>query len=123
MLARLEELVARPGAPNLYWALTALPRPLVGLRDADGDRAAAGRDTSSPSSTDLDRPRTEAEWSSLLTSGSSTGSTRLSEVVSTRRHRRRHSPRWRSLDAAGFKARYLAEAKRALEGRPARPGR
>jgi hypothetical protein len=28
----LDEMVAQPGCPNLYWALTDLPRPLVGLR-------------------------------------------------------------------------------------------
>ncbi len=33
MIDRLVELVARPGAPNLYWALTTLPRPLMDLRD------------------------------------------------------------------------------------------
>jgi hypothetical protein len=27
--ARLEELIAQPGAPNLYWALTMLPRPFI----------------------------------------------------------------------------------------------
>jgi hypothetical protein len=27
--ARLEELIAQPGAPNLYWALTMLPRPFL----------------------------------------------------------------------------------------------
>ncbi|NOX53274.1 MAG: hypothetical protein GXP27_02320 [Planctomycetes bacterium] len=28
------ELIQQPGAPNLYWALTMLPRPFVDLRDA-----------------------------------------------------------------------------------------
>jgi hypothetical protein len=28
----VEELIGQPGTPNLYWALTALPRPLVSLR-------------------------------------------------------------------------------------------
>jgi hypothetical protein len=28
----LEELIGSPGAPNLYWALTVLPRPLVSVR-------------------------------------------------------------------------------------------
>ncbi len=28
----LEEMIAQPGCPNLYWALTALPDPLVDLR-------------------------------------------------------------------------------------------
>jgi hypothetical protein len=32
MLAQLEELVQQPGAPNLYWALTTLPRPFGDLR-------------------------------------------------------------------------------------------
>ena len=34
MLHRAEELIARPGAPNLYWALTTLPRPLVDAKPA-----------------------------------------------------------------------------------------
>ncbi len=33
-LTRLEELIGQPGAPNLYWALTALPDPVVPLRNA-----------------------------------------------------------------------------------------
>jgi hypothetical protein len=32
MLVQLEELLRQPGAPNLYWALTDLPRPFVDLR-------------------------------------------------------------------------------------------
>jgi hypothetical protein len=32
MFVQLEELVSLPDAPNLYWALTAIPRPLVPLR-------------------------------------------------------------------------------------------
>lgn len=31
MAQRLEELIQQPGAPNLYWALTALPTPLIDL--------------------------------------------------------------------------------------------
>lgn len=34
MLAQLEELIQQPGAPNLYWALTDLPRPFFDLRKA-----------------------------------------------------------------------------------------
>jgi hypothetical protein len=34
MSQRIEELIAQPGAPNLYWALTALPQPLIDLRPA-----------------------------------------------------------------------------------------
>ncbi len=32
VLATCHDLIARPGAPNLYWALTTLPRPLFNLR-------------------------------------------------------------------------------------------
>ena len=32
LLQQVEEWVQTPGSPNLYWALTALPRPLVNLR-------------------------------------------------------------------------------------------
>jgi hypothetical protein len=32
MMAQLEELIQQPGAPNLYWALTDLPRPFADLR-------------------------------------------------------------------------------------------
>ena len=32
MLDRLEEFIQQPGAPNLYWPLTDLPRPLFDLR-------------------------------------------------------------------------------------------
>jgi hypothetical protein len=32
MCSQVEELIQAPGSPNLYWALTALPRPLVSLR-------------------------------------------------------------------------------------------
>jgi hypothetical protein len=33
----LEEMVQQPGAPNLYWALTDLPDPLVSLRMGSGE--------------------------------------------------------------------------------------
>jgi hypothetical protein len=39
-LGTLEEMVQQPGCPNLYWALTDLPSPLVDLRKGlQGDRA------------------------------------------------------------------------------------
>jgi hypothetical protein len=34
MLSRVEEMVQLPDAPNLYWALTTLPTPLIDLRPA-----------------------------------------------------------------------------------------
>ncbi|HUY31990.1 MAG TPA: hypothetical protein VMV69_04355 [Pirellulales bacterium] len=32
MSSRLRDLIQQPGAPNLYWALTTLPDPLIDLR-------------------------------------------------------------------------------------------
>jgi hypothetical protein len=38
-LGPLEEMVGQPGAPNLFWALTTLPNPLIDLRKgAQGER-------------------------------------------------------------------------------------
>ncbi|MFO0846733.1 MAG: hypothetical protein U0797_30950, partial [Gemmataceae bacterium] len=42
-LAPLEEMLEQPGCPNLYWALTDLPNPLVSLdRGMDGERLLIG---------------------------------------------------------------------------------
>jgi hypothetical protein len=44
-LGTLEEMVQQPGCPNLYWALTDLPCPLVELRaGVQGDRTALAAD-------------------------------------------------------------------------------
>jgi hypothetical protein len=44
-MVRLEEMVQQPGCPNLYWALTDLPSPLVDLRKGvQGDRALVATD-------------------------------------------------------------------------------
>lgn len=47
-LDRVDDWVARPGSPNLYWALTALPAPLIDPRPAfDGETLFV--DTAAPS--------------------------------------------------------------------------
>ena len=65
MLDRVDELLSQPGAANLYWSLTALPRPLIGLR-----RALANEykmfEWIFPEMTDLGQARTETEWASRL---------------------------------------------------------
>ncbi len=65
MLDRVEELIAQPGAPNLYWALSALPRPVISLRRGAETEQRVG-EMVVPEVADLDRPRTKAEWSSRL---------------------------------------------------------
>lgn len=39
LLERVEDWIARPDSPNLYWALTALPRPLIDSRIASEGEA------------------------------------------------------------------------------------
>ena len=52
----LLDFVQQPDAPNLYWSLTALPRPLIDLRDAlDFEYRMLGMEF--PDLADLDRPR------------------------------------------------------------------
>ncbi|WP_165227638.1 hypothetical protein [Aquisphaera insulae] len=64
-LDEVEELIARPDAPNLYWALSALPRPLVDLRPAfeTDQRLIEGM---IPEMSGADDPRPVAEWDTLL---------------------------------------------------------
>src|SRR5262249_22050723 len=39
LCAQVEEFVQQPGAPNLYWALTLLPRPLINPENALAEEA------------------------------------------------------------------------------------
>jgi hypothetical protein len=61
----LLELVQLPGAPNLYWALTALPRPLIGLRKAYEFEERVLH-LQMPDLADLNRPRTAGQWDQVL---------------------------------------------------------
>jgi hypothetical protein len=65
MVAAVEELVEQPDAPNLYWALSALPRPLVGMRMALETEQRLGENMI-PELTMVDESHTRAEWSILL---------------------------------------------------------
>lgn len=61
---RLDEWVQQPGAANLYWALAALPRPLIRFGDAfDMERRLF--ELKFPELTDLDRPRSQDDWRRL----------------------------------------------------------
>jgi hypothetical protein len=58
-LGPLEEMIAQPGCPNLYWALTGLPRPFIDLRKGvQGDRLMT---TDVFASVDEQAPMTEAQ--------------------------------------------------------------
>jgi hypothetical protein len=66
MLDRVDELIGRPGAPNLYWALTALPRPLISMRDATETERMVS-EWMVPELGEVDRTRPDGDWASLLT--------------------------------------------------------
>ena len=67
MLDEVVELIGRPGAPNLYWALTALPHPLISLRDqAETDQKMLEYVIPELGEAELARPRNPAEWSVYL---------------------------------------------------------
>jgi hypothetical protein len=59
------ELMERPGAPNLYWALAMLPRPFVDLRHAN-ELEQQMVEMQFPDLADLDRPRTPEQWDAAL---------------------------------------------------------
>ena len=65
MLERVEELISQPGAPNLYWALTALPLPLVSMREALETEQRMGENTV-PELSQMDEDHSRAEWAVLL---------------------------------------------------------
>ncbi len=67
MIERCEELVTRPGAPNLYWALAALPSPVIDLRhEIEIERRLFENLIPELEQVESGQPRTAAEWSSLL---------------------------------------------------------
>jgi hypothetical protein len=65
MFERLDELIAQPQAPNLYWALTALPRPLVSTRKGmESEQRLI--DNMFPELAQTDESHSSAEWQVLL---------------------------------------------------------
>jgi hypothetical protein len=59
------DLVERPGAPNLYWALTAMPRPLVDLEHGLAFEYQTA-EKQFPELGELDRERTAQQWDGVL---------------------------------------------------------
>jgi hypothetical protein len=61
----LPDLMQCPDAPNLYWALTALPRPLIDMRKGmDLERQVV--ELQFPELADASCPRTPEQWDSVL---------------------------------------------------------
>jgi hypothetical protein len=61
----LPELIEQAGAPNLYWALAVIPRPLVDLRYANEIEQRI-LEMEFPDLAELDRPRGAADWDAVL---------------------------------------------------------
>jgi hypothetical protein len=61
----LFDFVQQPDAPDLYWSLTALPRPLIDLRDAL-DFEYRFMELQFPDLADLNRPRSPEQWDVML---------------------------------------------------------
>ncbi len=61
----LTEMMEQPGAPNLYWALAVIPRPLVDMRNAN-EIEQKMLELQFPDLADLDRPRSAAGWDRAL---------------------------------------------------------
>jgi hypothetical protein len=59
------ELIERPDSPNLYWALTVLPRPLIDLRK-NLEYEQGMLEMQFPDLKDLDRERSPEEWNASL---------------------------------------------------------
>jgi hypothetical protein len=59
------ELAQRPGAPNLYWAVAVLPRPLIDLRYGN-EFEQRMLELQFPDMADLDRSRSAEEWDAAL---------------------------------------------------------
>jgi hypothetical protein len=65
MLDQVDDLISQPGAPSLYWSLTALPRPLIGIRKSMAQEYKIC-ERLLPQMTDLDQTRSDGEWASRL---------------------------------------------------------
>ena len=62
---RIPEWIEQPNSPNLYWALAALPRPLISLRpQLEFEQRLL--QLQFPDLADLDRPRPATEWDAAL---------------------------------------------------------
>jgi len=67
VLEPCDDLISEPRSPNLYWALTALPRPLCSLRDQlELDQSLCESLIPELTETELSKPRAPADWASLL---------------------------------------------------------
>jgi hypothetical protein len=83
LLAEVDELIEQPGAPNLYWALSALPRPLIDIRrETETERKLCENLIPGLTEAGSDGSRTAAEWA-LLLSRMHQGIVKWSRIIGT----------------------------------------
>jgi hypothetical protein len=115
LLDRVEELIRQPGAPNLYWALTALPRPLVPIRRGlEVEQRMA--EFMVPELTRLDDPREPEEWGPFLDRLQG----RISNLIRLLSEATPDDTRLKALagtDPARYKREVLPEARKAVKAR------
>jgi hypothetical protein len=112
MVDRCDELIAQPGAPNLYWALTALPRPFIDLRhEVETERKLCENMIPELTEALSSSPRTAAEWSSLL-------ARMHARIVNWSRDKEPELKTLASWDLARLKAESLPTARAYLKTRP-----
>lgn len=113
MLDRCEELIARPGAPNLYWALATLPSPVIDFRhEIEIERRLFENLIPELEQAESDQPRTAAEWSSIVA--------RIHErlVKISRDYNASELKAFAGWDLARFKTESLTPAREYLKARP-----
>ncbi len=84
-----QEMIEQPEAPNLYWALTALPRPFIDLRTQIGFEYQTFI-KEFPELTELDQPRPAPYWDNLLRKAR----TDLRDMASITEHGKPQLPDW-----------------------------
>jgi hypothetical protein len=65
MLDQVDDFISQPAAPSLYWPLTALPRPLIGMRKSMANEYKIC-ERLLPEMNNLDQPLSDAEWAARL---------------------------------------------------------
>jgi hypothetical protein len=117
MLGCVEEMTTLPDAPNLYWALTTLPRPLVGLRQAlETERMQPH--WLFPELDEVDRPHSADEWP-LLLARLHRRMKAIEERIMVTDSTGSHPKQPRLTDVATFKAEALPAARAYFQERPA----
>jgi hypothetical protein len=113
---RIPEWIERPDAPNLYWSLTALPRPLIGLRHSL-EFEQRFIEMQFPDLADMERPRSAGEWDAALKRYRAEAKRLESLVASDEKKKPDRKPLADDPDEPAEKSRDLAAARKFVAAR------